>query len=158
MKFIAHRGNLKGKNPERENHPDYIDEAIEAGFDVEIDIWYESTPTSGTFWLGHNMPQYEVDLLWLRERSENLWCHAKNLEALYQLLHYGEINVFWHQEDDYTVTSQGYIWTYPDKPIIPLNFKQIMLLFEWTYDDNVIPHGGICSDEIILYKNKYKCC
>ena len=39
MKLISHRGNLNGRIPERENHPDYIDEAIEAGYDVEIDIW-----------------------------------------------------------------------------------------------------------------------
>lgn len=24
-------------------------------------------------------------------------------------------NCFWHQEDDYALTSSGYIWTYPDK-------------------------------------------
>ena len=40
MKLISHRGNLEGPNPERENHPDYIYEAIQAGYDVEIDIWF----------------------------------------------------------------------------------------------------------------------
>ena len=34
MILISHRGNLTGKNPERENHPDYIKEALDLGFDV----------------------------------------------------------------------------------------------------------------------------
>lgn len=152
MKFIAHRGNLRGKNSERENAPDYIDEAIEAGFDVEIDVWC----IDGQYYLGHDMPQYEVDLQWLLNRSEHLWCHAKNLEALHQLIHYTQLNTFWHQGDDYAITTHNFIWTYPDKEIREFSYRQVILLFDWTYDEIKIPHGGICSDEIILYKNKYK--
>ena len=55
MKLISHRGNLEGPNPERENHPDYIYEAIQAGYDVEIDIWF----VDGKFKLGHDEPQYD---------------------------------------------------------------------------------------------------
>ena len=40
MKLISHRGNLEGPNPERENHPDYIYGALQAGYDVEIDVWW----------------------------------------------------------------------------------------------------------------------
>ena len=36
--LISHRGNVTGPNSDRENHPDYIDRAIEKGFDVEVDI------------------------------------------------------------------------------------------------------------------------
>ena len=25
------------------------------------------------------------------------------------------LNYFWHQTDDFTLTSHGYIWTYPGK-------------------------------------------
>jgi hypothetical protein len=39
MILIAHRGNLDGPNPSMENHPDYIDAAINAGFHVEVDLW-----------------------------------------------------------------------------------------------------------------------
>jgi hypothetical protein len=27
------------------------------------------------------------------------------------------IHCFWHQKDDFTITSQGFIWTYPGKPV-----------------------------------------
>ncbi len=37
MIWIAHRGNLEGPNKERENEPSYLKEAIEAGYDVEVD-------------------------------------------------------------------------------------------------------------------------
>ena len=34
---IAHRGNFAGINRDRENSPDYIEEAIAAGYNVEVD-------------------------------------------------------------------------------------------------------------------------
>ena len=40
MILISHRGNINGKNTEKENHPSYIDEAIKGEYDVEIDVWY----------------------------------------------------------------------------------------------------------------------
>ena len=55
MIFISHRGNLDGLNPDRENSPDYIDEAIKLGFDVEVDV----RTKDGQLWLGHDEPQYK---------------------------------------------------------------------------------------------------
>ena len=56
--LISHRGNLNGKQPHRENHPSYIDEALNLGYDCEIDFWYHEDK----FWLGHDTPQYEIEL------------------------------------------------------------------------------------------------
>jgi len=151
VKFIAHRGNLKGRIPERENSPDYIDEAIAAGFDVEVDVW----KFDDKYFLGHDEDQHEIDLMWLIDRCVNLWCHAKNLDALHDMIHYPQLNVFWHQEDDYTLTTHNFIWTYPDKEIKEFSYRQVILLFDWICDEIKIPYGGICSDYIILYKNKY---
>ena len=55
MKLISHRGNLNGPNKEHENHPDYIWEALQAGYEVEIDVWW----VDGKFKLGHDEPQYD---------------------------------------------------------------------------------------------------
>ena len=55
MKLISHRGNISGPNPERENHPEYIFEVLQAGYDVEIDVWF----VDNKFMLGHDEPQYE---------------------------------------------------------------------------------------------------
>ena len=110
MIFISHRGNMTGINPKRENEPLYIVEALEKGFDVEIDVWYKK----GQFYLGHDEPQYKVKREFLQNRK--LWCHAKNIEALNKMLK-EDIHCFWHQEDDVTLTSKGFMWTYPGKKI-----------------------------------------
>ena len=49
-------------------------------------------------------------------KKDGLWCHAKNIEALNLMLREG-IHCFWHQEDDVTLTSKGYKWTYPGKQL-----------------------------------------
>ena len=66
MKLISHRGNINGENIELENTPDYIDEAISLGYDVEIDIWKDEDG----FYLGHDEPTYPINLEWLVERKK----------------------------------------------------------------------------------------
>ena len=49
------------------------------GFDVEVDVRYES----GQFFLGHDFNQFEIDKEFLLNKK--LWCHAKTNEALIAL-------------------------------------------------------------------------
>ena len=72
--LISHRGNINGRFESYENEPNYIDKAISNGFDVEIDMWW----IDGKTFLGHDIPQYEVDDKWLEERMDKLWIHCKN--------------------------------------------------------------------------------
>jgi len=141
MILISHRGNLTGKNEKYENHPNYINDAKKKGFDVEIDVWFKEN----NFYLGHDKPLYEIDHSFLEDRK--FWCHAKSSAALNELsklnCHY-----FWHDTDDYTITSKGYIWIYPDKPILK---NGICVLPEQTNQKN-IECKGICSDFIEKYK------
>jgi glycerophosphoryl diester phosphodiesterase len=148
MKLIAHRGNVDGPNPLLENQPETIDKAIQLGFDVEIDIRYDTL--DGEFYLGHDDPQYLVTSYWLAQRMENLWIHCKNIDALYHFAtKTGGYNYFWHQEDDYTLTSKGYIWTYPGKTYTS---KSIIVMPETIVDKNNLNDMrgyncfGICSD------------
>ena len=62
---IAHRGNLFGRIPERENSPEYIQEALAAGYDVEVDVWFEE----GKLFLGHAKPQYEVIIFGVTQKT-----------------------------------------------------------------------------------------
>ena len=100
---------------------------------------------NGKFFLGHDFNQFEIDKKFLL--NSKIWCHAKTNEALIALdqikAHY-----FWHQEDDYTITSKGYIWTYPGKKILP---KSICVLPE-RVNYKKIDCLGICSDFIGKYK------
>jgi len=144
MIYISHRGNINGKNPDRENRPDYIAEALKKDFNVEIDVWFRDKK----FWLGHDSPEYQVDEIYLE--NEKLWCHAKNLPALEKMLLNKKIHCFWHQKDDVQLTSRGYIWTYPGKS---LTSKSICVLPERDSppDEQLGECLGICSDWIKNY-------
>lgn len=143
MKIISHRGNLKGREPEKENHPEFIRKAHEAGFEVEIDVWYEN----GVFLLGHDVPQYAVAESWLTERMGVLWCHAKCSNSLYKMLELG-LHCFWHQSDRFTLTSRGIPWCYPNNYII----NGVTVVFDDDYvliPDKVL---GICTDYPLDWK------
>lgn len=142
MIYIAHRGNLDGSNPNRENSPDYIEEALSRGYDAEIDVWY----ISDSWYLGHDAPQHWVSFEFLK--NDGLWCHAKNLNALEKMLE-ADIHCFWHQEDDYTVTSRGYVWAYPGKPVGP----NTILVSRSSKDlEQTLGCYGVCSDQVSKWK------
>lgn len=153
MRLIAHRGNTNGPNPLKENHPDYIDETISKGYDVEIDIRY--SPLADKLYLGHDISTYEITLQWLDERIDKLWIHCKNIDALeYFISKTNRYNYFWHQEDDYTLTSKRYIWTYPGKTYTP---KSVIVMPEWNSETKLedlktLSCFGICSDYILKIK------
>jgi hypothetical protein len=147
MKFIAHRGNLNGPNPKKENCPDYVENALKFGYDVEIDVWH----VDNKWHLGHDVPQYEnvsYDFL-LKPR---LWLHAKNGEALYNLLKDKRCNVFYHTDEDWVLTSKRYIWTYPGEFLYP---NSICVLPELGYNGNLKTCVGVCSDYITSYEESY---
>jgi hypothetical protein len=143
MILISHRGNLNGKIEEKENHPSYIDTALNQGFEVEIDMW----EINGRIYLGHDEPQYEVDDKWLSERMDNLWVHCKNIELL-NWIRSTSLHWFWHEEDTLTLTSKGYLWVYPGKQPI----KGSIAVMPEMYNDDLNACVGICSDYIINYK------
>ncbi|WP_290607456.1 hypothetical protein [Janthinobacterium sp.] len=134
-------------NPSEENSPKYIDLALEEGFDAEVDIRF----IDDKFYLGHYEPQYRIPIDWLLHRSKNLWIHCRNYEALVILKRYQMINCFWHQRDDITLTTKGYIWAYPGKQ--PIN-GSIAVLPE-LFDDDISQSVGICSDMIGFFKENY---
>jgi|TARA_R110002020_G_scaffold438007_2_gene648416 hypothetical protein len=105
---IAHRGNTKGCNKALENDPSYIDAATSLGHHCEVDVWF----ISGNFYLGHDEPAYPTDIDFLE--NDKLVCHAKNIEALHEMLKNPKVHCFWHEEDECTITSQGWVWKYPE--------------------------------------------
>jgi len=148
MILISHRGNISRAIPERENDPRYISEAIANGFNVEVDVWF----INGKFKLGHDKPTYDFPYQLLELQSNKLWIHCKNLEAIIQFNILDQpgiyLNYFWHQEDDVTLTSKGYIWAYPGKQPIK---NSIAVMPELNKDD-LTQAIGICSDYIKDYK------
>jgi|TARA_B100001093_G_scaffold219637_1_gene210573 hypothetical protein len=144
MILIAHRGNINGPNPERENTLSYIQEALDKGYHCEIDIceW-----DGKYFYLGHDEPTEAVESEWLR--TNNLWCHAKSYQALEAMIAMG-INCFFHKSDDYTLTLNGYVWAYPGKPG---GVKAIAVHPEKLDADEVKKFEGVCSDYVENFRD-----
>jgi len=148
MKLIAHRGLTNGPNKEIENDPTQIINAINQGYDCEIDLWV----VDGELILGHDNPQYTIKELFLFENKLYLWIHAKNLEALHWLLS-RNYRYFWHQNDDFTLTSSNHIWAFPGKP---LTNNSISVLPEWNdpeFKNLNLDCYGICSDYVEKIKD-----
>lgn len=150
MIYIAHRGLYQGPSKEKENHPDQIIKAINEGYHVEVDIRYINKKLV----LGHDEPQYEITKEFLDARK--CWIHCKNVEALYYFSTYiGEYyNFFWHEDDQFTLTSKKYIWTYPGKQLTDLS---IMVMPEYVDQSlestKTVICYGICSDYVEKIKS-----
>lgn len=106
MKWICHRGNINGPNPNDENKPAYIQTALSAGYDVEIDVWLKSDG----LYLGHDFPTYKVDLSFLR--NKRLWLHCKNIEAFAKLKTFPDTNCFMQDSEPHVKTTRGYTWNH----------------------------------------------
>ena len=140
MILISHRGNIDGRNPIYENSDKYCQTAIDKGFNVEIDVWY-----TDTWWTGHDRPGYRVSVDFLKKKE--VWCHAKNIEALNRLLDLGA-HCFFHQNDNVTLTSKGYLWTNPTHQLTEKSICVLPELQSISIDDC----AGICSDYVERYK------
>lgn len=145
MRLIAHRGNINGAKPELENSPGYIFEAIKAGYEVEIDVWF----VDGKFKLGHDEPTYDFPFPLFEDYYKKLWIHCKNTEALSEFNKIDKVgsklNYFFHDVDAGVLTSQGYIWS-----INPIA-NGIIVMPEATGNKPGEHTIGICSDHIKDY-------
>ncbi|MFM1840066.1 MAG: Paramecium bursaria Chlorella virus [Bacteroidota bacterium] len=146
MKIICHRANLYGPSKDLENKPEQILDCIKLGFDVEIDVWN----IDNEFYLGHDGPQYKVDYNFLK--NKNLWCHAKNYEALKSMIHDNNINCFWHQNDDYTLTSKNFMWCYPNIRLINNAIAVMPETTDYSIED-LKKCYAICTDYPFRYKD-----
>jgi hypothetical protein len=150
MKIISHRGNVDGPVPNRENHPSYIDTAIQLGYGVEIDLRY----INNEFYLGHDTPDHIVTSKWIFNRKDSLWIHCKNLESAYKIkkLDYS-IKFFCHTNDPYVIVNPDYLWVHDlesdlkDNCVVPL--MGIKDLNEFDFNIRIY---GVCTD----YPNQIK--
>lgn len=151
MKIIAHRGNLYGREKTLENSQNQILSAIEMGFDVEIDIWFDGED----LFLGHDYPQYIVKRDWLEKYSSVLWIHCKDLGSLelFNDSSTSKFNYFWHQADSYTLTSRGFIWVYPDMKCPKGSIKVVQGNF--LLADLIPGLYGVCTDYPVRARDFY---
>ncbi len=148
MLLVAHRALLNGKK-DGENHPEQIEYCLNHGLDVEIDVWY----TDDSFWLGHDQPQYRVDIDFLQ--LPNLWLHCKNIESAKLLRHYTWLNSFIIDKDDYTFTTKNWLWLSPTYGYSIRNAICVMPEDpRWKFNsDHLLDFAGICSDNVYYYRD-----
>jgi hypothetical protein len=153
MKLISHRGNLQKPNPKRENSPSYIDTAISAGYDVEVDLRF----INNMFYLGHDTCDYEITETWLNLRKGKLWIHCKDLNSANKLQELGGYMFFCHSLEPYVLTSNGYIWVHDLNENLSHKFSIIPLLDIKDIDDyskDVV--YGVCTDYVSYAEYKLK--
>lgn len=142
MKLIAHRGLINGPDVQLENEPDHVVAMLAAGYDCEVDVWLKDDQ----WFLGHDSAAYPILHAYLFQPG--LWLHCKNAEALHALGR-TKLNYFWHDTDQFTLTSHRWVWTFPGGP---LTDRSVCVLPEW--DDSSLESTktmncyGICSDHI----------
>lgn len=109
---VAHRGLLDGPSSQLENQPARILEQLNAGKEVECDVW----KVGERWFLGHDEPATEISIEdFLKDGS---WIHAKNWEAFKELYERRwkdgvDVRFFWHTEEDWVFTSSGEVISYP---------------------------------------------
>lgn len=139
--FISHRGNLNGPNPDLENRPEYIIDTLSKGYDVEIDVWC----LKDRYYLGHDLPQYKIQLEFLLQ--DRLWLHCKNNTAFQKLLDM-ETNCFFHSDDLVVLTGFGYKWYHEDSLDMDIKYdnKSIVAI---PNQQTKIGEINICSDYLL---------
>ena len=148
MIFIAHRGNLHGPNPGKENTISYIEQALSDNYAVEVDVI--DFDGHDTFTLGHDKGQEEVASKYFRQK--NLFAHAKNYKCLSGLLKHGA-HCFYHTDEEYVLTSENIIWCYPG--VSYQNNSDCVIVLPELYPMKPWRSAyGICSDYVAEYRKE----
>jgi hypothetical protein len=146
MILIAHRGNFDGPNPNQENKLTYLEQAINNGYEVEVDVrMYKNK-----IYTGHDEPLDLLNSRWLKRFHNKLWIHCKDVQTLKYFGNSNQYNYFWHENDMFTITSNGFILSHVDNNINELSGKFVKINFNnKKINGNFI---GILSDHLIKYK------
>ena len=114
---------------------------------VEVDVRL----IDGQIYLGHDCPQYKVSKDFFLEDSDKFYIHCKNAEAL-NFFYKNNLGVefFFHEDDEYTITSKGNIWIHPKASLIK---GGILVMPEKRFDikdANLVM--AVCSDYVEKFK------
>ena len=146
-RWIARCGNLDGCSAALENTPDYLEAAIERGFDVSCEVVYRD----GTFWIGSEERRIAAPRELLVR--EEVWCQAKDVRTLDALYHDPGIHCFFQALDDVSLTSRGFLWTHPRCRVVTRRSIVAVRDFEGDRIDRVRSGAGVCSDRIAVWRD-----
>jgi glycerophosphoryl diester phosphodiesterase len=154
---ISHRGNINGPDPLNENKIESIVLCIEKySLNVEIDIHVKQDD----IYLTHddivcNSLTDEEKKILIRYK-DYLWIHCKNIEAIsFMSKFYPEFNYFGHSNDDFVLTSKGYIFTKPSKAMGSNIICVMPEMVENITNDIIYSCKGILTDYPLKYEKNY---
>jgi 3-deoxy-D-manno-octulosonate 8-phosphate phosphatase (KDO 8-P phosphatase) len=144
MKLIAHRGNISGSQASLENDPTYLEHAMEIGYDVEMDVWFQQD----AYYTGHDKPTYKIDKNFLK--NSKIWVHCKDEKTFYNLSKYVDINCFLQEGDKVAITTKGFLWNHSsckewDERSVFVNLGEIV------WGSFIFPYA-VCSDYVDSFK------
>jgi hypothetical protein len=147
MKLISNKGNLNGIS-ENENKPEFIENAINLGYDVKIDLWLQDNQ----LYLGSSKPEFKLDIDWFEKFHQKLWldCHDLTIiDRFYDLDPMGtKLNYFYIHKDPIARTSKWYNIVWGEKPIKGCVFMYPEIHPEFDYTQCF----GLISSQIMNYK------
>tara|TARA_X000000950_G_C13852748_1_gene635255 strand:- start:1099 stop:1635 length:537 start_codon:yes stop_codon:yes gene_type:complete len=164
---IAHRGLLEGPAKNLENNPENIIFNIKNYPNLfnEVDI----NIVKDAIYTGHDKPTYKIDLEFILNNKTNLILHIKKLDydsaytidTLLEL--YESCHCFCHEEDNFTITNKGLIWSHPkmgiNKNTVCVMPEKVMSISSEAFIKNLNLLKGVCTDfplEIMKIINKNK--
>jgi len=149
--YISHRGNLIRINKDKENSPDYVQIAIDAGFDCVVDVLY----IEGVIYFGTANHLYIVDLEFIAKNNRQLWLRCANPQTLhyfFSLSHQMECKMF--LIDEHLTTNQC-LWLSSYNHIQTLD-RVVIVMPEWSEWKTYSNALGICSNYIEYIRDYYE--
>jgi hypothetical protein len=159
-KLIAHRANLEGPS-EKENELNSIMNCLlNYNYDIEIDVYF----IEGLLHIGHDLPaKFLINtgefISKFYSYKDRLWIHCKNIEAMSLFSKWDthldvKFNFFGHSNDEFVLTSFGYIFTRPD--VLHKNAIVVMPeLISDTINVDYFKTQGILTDYPVKYETYY---
>lgn len=157
IKLISHRANLDGPCKEENELSSIMNCLLNYNYDVEIDVHF----IDGLLHIGHDLPsKFTLSVVnfihKFADHKDRLWIHCKNIEALSIFSKIDDIfNYFGHSNDEFVLTSRGYIFTRPNV----VHEDAILVMPELTSNGNVsnkhFKSKGILTDYPIKYETYY---
>ena len=116
MKYISIRGNTSNTGSAccEENTPPYIDKAIEEGFDVMVDVWFDLE--AHAWFAGGESPTHNIQLNYLKH--PNIICNAKTVDTFNKIM---EIQ----KEKQEFIPRVCFIWPGNEDIVFSNNIKKI---------------------------------
>jgi len=154
MIYYSSNGNISSIDIGRQCSPDYILEAVKAGYKVRFGIRLMS---DGNLWIGEDDAKYPILPEFLINNAKHFLIHCKNISSLHKLRdidteHKKQLHYYYHSTDNVSISSRGYfLIDYGKRPL----GENVIAMYPEDTDYQISDLKkcvGVCSANIEFYK------